>query len=67
VQFTVGKDGQVLSPAIVQGASPVIDAAVGAAVHRLPAGRPQYCEDPTPRPYLEELSTTAVRQALAQH
>jgi TonB family protein len=32
------------------------------------AGRPQYCEDPTKRPYLDGLDTAAkVRQALAQH
>jgi hypothetical protein len=40
VQFTVGKEGQVLSPAIVQGASPAIDAAVLAAVRRLPTFSP---------------------------
>lgn len=32
------------------------------------AGRPQYREDPTPRPYLSNLSSAAaVRQALARH
>lgn len=32
------------------------------------AGRPQYCEDPTPRPYLNGLDNVAkVRQALARH
>lgn len=31
-------------------------------------GRPQYCEDPTKRPYLDGLDTAAkVRQALARH